>query len=197
MPIRVKSMKLYKYRDTANIKYLLDIVINNRLYASSYNRLSDPMQGGNASQAIRLNSDSRELIRNSEDRYGICTLYEDPQHSLLWAHYADDHRGVAIGVTVDDPQCTLREVAYSDDEPASDSAAPDTEASVINLLSHKEMLWNYEREHRAFVKQKKFVDVKVHEVIFGSRVQSREKDFLTKMIQRINPDIEIKDAVNS
>jgi len=192
-------MKLYKYRDTSNIKHLLDIVINNRLYASSYNSLSDPMQGGNASQSIRLNSDSRELIRSSEDRYGICTLYEDPQHNLLWTKYGDDHQGVAIGVTVDDPECTLREVAYSDDELGSDSSGleANTAASVIDLLSHKESLWDYEREHRAFVKQKKFVGVKVHEVIFGSKVKSREKDFLAKMIHQINPDIEIRDAVNS
>ena len=35
----------FKYRDISNLRYFLDILLYNRLYAAKYNELNDPMEG--------------------------------------------------------------------------------------------------------------------------------------------------------
>lgn len=35
----------YKFRSLQNLKRFIDIILNERLYASRYNELNDPMEG--------------------------------------------------------------------------------------------------------------------------------------------------------
>ena len=39
------SQVLYKYRSLANWKFVLDILVNGRLYAAPFSELNDPMEG--------------------------------------------------------------------------------------------------------------------------------------------------------
>ncbi|MFC1546012.1 DUF2971 domain-containing protein [Pseudomonadota bacterium] len=189
-------MKLYKYRDTSNIKFLLDILVNKRLHAASYQKMKNPMEEHYLDQSAKLNPEFRAALHREKDHYGICSLYKEPHNHLLWSHYADDHRGLAFGVTVDDPDCMLREVKYSDMSAISSLTTDHPADATIQMLSHKLDIWDYEKEHRAFVKQKQYVGVKVHEVIFGRRADAREKSFLTKMIKKVSLDIEVKDELD-
>jgi len=36
---------LYKYKTIGSFRFLLDIIVNQRLYAAKYNKLNDPMEG--------------------------------------------------------------------------------------------------------------------------------------------------------
>ena len=38
-------MKLYKFRSMSNMEYILDILINERLYCAPYEQLNDPFEG--------------------------------------------------------------------------------------------------------------------------------------------------------
>lgn len=189
-------MKLYKYRDTANIKFLLDIFLNNRLYAATYREMNDPMEGHYLYRSGKLNPEFKAALRGEKDRYGICSLSEDPCNRLLWDQYADGHKGVAIGVTVTDPGSDTRKMKYTGLNEFANRRSHQPDEVAIQVLSHKLEIWDYEKEHRAFVKHKAYIDVKVHEVIFGRRVEQQEKDFLTKMIRAISPDVKVKDELN-
>ena len=37
--------KLYKYKSLKNFEHIVDIIFNNRFYASQYDKLNDPMEG--------------------------------------------------------------------------------------------------------------------------------------------------------
>lgn len=40
-----KEQILYKYRAFSNFENLVDIIVNSRLYAASYDKMNDPMEG--------------------------------------------------------------------------------------------------------------------------------------------------------
>ena len=40
-----KPEYFYKFRSLSNLRYFLDIILNNRLFASTFQNLDDPMEG--------------------------------------------------------------------------------------------------------------------------------------------------------
>ncbi|MET0625648.1 MAG: DUF2971 domain-containing protein [Pyrinomonadaceae bacterium] len=97
----------------------------------------------------------REAIyRAFNDNVGILSLSEIPDHELMWAHYADTHRGLVLCFderhtffnrrrSENDEFYFVRRVRYSDD-PAVSLATIDGDA----LLVTKGIKWSYEREWR-------------------------------------------------
>ncbi len=100
----------------------------------------------------------REAIyRAFNDSVGILSLSEIPDHELMWAHYADTHRGLVLCFdeqhnffnrrrSENDEFYFVRKVRYSD-SPADSLATIDGDA----LLVTKGTKWSYEREWRMLV----------------------------------------------
>ena len=87
----------YKFRSLQNLKRFIDIVLNERLYASRCDELNDSMEG-----VYLTNPSSRNIIRLlriGKYKTRICSLSEDYKHTLLWSHYADSHKGCCIEVS--------------------------------------------------------------------------------------------------
>src|SRR5262249_6438004 len=88
----------YKYRSLENWHFLLDIFLNKRLYAARFKSLNDPMEG----QYYYVNGRARGLVRSAiaarREQWNICSLTPHARSSLMWAYYANGHRGIAIGV---------------------------------------------------------------------------------------------------
>ena len=64
----------------------------------------------------------------------------------------------------------------------------------MDVLSHKLDVWEYEAEERLFIKNKQYVDVDIKQIICGSRMSNQDKGFITDLIEKINPTIEIINA---
>ncbi len=176
------KLTLYKFRSLNNIKYLLDILLNNRLYAARYNELNDPMEGH-----YLTNSRNKNIINQLRERKlqtRVCSLTKNFNHTLLWSHYADGHCGCAIEVSV--PYSKIREISYSEE-------LQFIEAPVCpeDLLSIKSRVWQYENEYRIF-STKPFISVKINRVIFGIRVSKEDFQFYQKLIKAINPSIDVE-----
>jgi hypothetical protein len=100
----------------------------------------------------------REAIYHAfKDNVGILSLSEIPDHELMWAHYADTHRGFVLCFdeqhsffnrrrSENDEFYFVRKVHYSDD-PAVSLATIDGDA----LLVTKGTKWSYEKEWRMLV----------------------------------------------
>jgi len=100
----------------------------------------------------------REAIYHAfNDNVGILSLSEIPDHELMWAHYADTHRGLVLCFderhnffnrrrSENDEFYFVRTVHYSDG-PATSLANVDGDA----LLVTKGTKWSYEREWRMLV----------------------------------------------
>jgi hypothetical protein len=101
-------------------------------------------------------------------RFGILSLAEPPDCILMWAHYADAHRGIVLEFdsehpffdqreSADDAIRFLRKVTYSSDRPSFTMYDPSVEPRVLleklvaAFFLTKAANWSYEREWRMIV----------------------------------------------
>lgn len=110
----------------------------------------------------------------------------------MWAHYADGHKGVAIGVDIDPAMYTVHPIQY--DGLHRVGRHNYHAGSAVDILSRKLDFWRYEAEERVFTENKLYVRVKVRQIICGSRMSHRDKGFITHLVKKINPEIDIIDA---
>lgn len=180
---------LYKYRSLNEFKYFVDIILLNRLFAAEYNQLNDPMEG----QFYYLAGELERSIRNKllEDKGGlkVCSLSKVNDNHLMWSHYADGHKGVAIGVRIDDQAYQVRNINYHGLAYIRQENL--TEQTAIDILSCKLEVWNYEQEVRVFIRNKKFFDVEVIELITGLRMSHQDFSLVRQLVDSINPGIRI------
>lgn len=95
-------------------------------------------------------------LANTVEKIAILSLAKNPDNILMWAHYADSHRGFVVGFEMDDKSIgprvdekrrDLREVTYSIDRPRQESP---NECTARELFCTKSPDWTYEAEWRLF-----------------------------------------------
>ncbi|WP_206675251.1 DUF2971 domain-containing protein [Mariprofundus sp. NF] len=183
---------LYKYRGIKEFRYFVDIVLNKRFYAAPYFDLNDPMEGHYLYNSGELDSDVRDLIKSQKEKLRICSLSKVADNELMWSHYAEGHRGVAIGVTVNESKHAVVPVDY--DGPLQIERVGIHNATAQEILSHKLKVWSYEEEVRVFIRNKQYVDVKVEEVLLGRSMSKQDIGFIKKLIASVDESIEVKGA---
>ena len=188
-------MLLYKYRGIKGFRFFTDIILKQRLYAAPYFDLNDPMEGRYLYSQVggSIDEDMRRLLKGEKEKIRICSLSRDPNNELMWSHYAEGHKGVAIGVEVNRKNYEVRPIQY--DGLHQVGLHNFHNGSAIDVLSHKLDVWRYEEEERVFVvNNKQYVNVEVKQVICGSRMSTQDKGFITDLIERLDPNIEIINA---
>lgn len=173
----------YKFRGLRDLKRFIDIILNKRLYASRYSELNDPMEGVYLTEP--LNSNIIRLLKEEKYRTRICSVSKDYKHTLLWTHYADGHKGCCIEVSVPDERVRPEDINYVRELPFIND-----QRQGKDMLIHKSTVWEYEEEVR-FFSIKRFLNVKVHRVIFGIKITNEDYNFYEKLIRSIDSDIEI------
>ena len=182
---------LYKYRGIKDFRFFVDIVLKKRLYASSYSDLNDPMEGRYKYKSDALDSDVIDLIERQKEKLRICSLSVIPDNELMWSHYAEGHRGVVIGVNVDNSKYKVIPIEYH-------SGLKEVGLMDINnytardIFSHKLDFWEYEKEVRVFVEGAYYVDVLVEKIIAGRSMSNQDFGFITELVAKIDNDIKIE-----
>ncbi|KPZ70329.1 hypothetical protein AN944_02401 [Shewanella sp. P1-14-1] len=186
-------MIYYKYRSLDKIKFLLDIFLNQRLYAAPYTSMNDPMEGHYFHRSGKLSPEFKSALKGKKDSYGIVSLSEVNDNALMWAHYANGHNGIAIGIEISSPNYEIVPIKYDGLSHLTQKFEHEPAEAAKRILSHKLEIWDYEKEHRVFVQHEKFVPVKIKEVIFGRRVSPHDKEFFEKLIKKLcGSEIQIK-----
>ena len=173
----------YKFRSLNNIRYFLDILVNNRLYAARYDELNDPMEG-----AYLINGYNENIIRLLKTRKykpRVCSLSKNYIHALLWTHYAEGHKGCCIEI-IPKNWDTLEPINYVDNLPIVNN---DTEGR--ELLSYKSKLWKYEEEVRLFNKSS-YCKVYISQILFGYKISNTDYRFYERLIHSINQSIVVR-----
>ncbi|WP_249370579.1 DUF2971 domain-containing protein [Vibrio sp. 11-4(1)] len=147
--------------------------MNGRLYAAPYTDMNDPMEGHYFQRSGRLSSEFKSALKGEKRSYGIVSLSEIADNTLMWAHYANGHNGIAIGVEIDSDTYDIRKIEY------------DGLSQLTQSFSHKLEVWDYEKEYRVFVQHEKYVNVKIKEVIFERRVEHSEREFFEKLFTKL------------
>ena len=182
---------IYKYRSLENFKNFVDILINNRLYASNYKSMNDPMEGHYYYSEGVLKENIRNKIFEEKNAQKFCCLAKNSIHTLMWSHYANGHKGVAIGVKIDKKKYTVKEIEYFNDLTLIDRYDSMT---AKEILSRKLIEWEYEQEVRVFLNNStnNFIDIEIVEIILGININDEDENLIRKLIEKINPKIQIK-----
>ena len=96
------------------------------------------------------------LLSDFNPKWGIICFSEEVYDPVLWSHYADSHRGIALGFDVVLDDC-LWPMCYPDERPTFDvknfPSMTEAEAKkmIRRILSAKAPNWSYEKEQRVFV----------------------------------------------
>ena len=96
------------------------------------------------------------LVDDFDPKIGIVCFSEEIADPVIWSHYADSHRGIALGFDVyrDD---SLWPMEYPEERPTFDvknfpgMTTEEAKKMVYRILAAKAPSWRYEREHRVFV----------------------------------------------
>lgn len=193
----------YKYRSLDDLERILDIIVNNRLYAAVYKDLNDPMEGKFNKDGLDRNDFSE--IYSHLKRTRICSLLKKQQEQffpddyLMWSHYANSHSGCCVELNITKQHnkgWDLLEVSYQDELPKVEGAITDR---IRGILSVKTSLWKNEHEVRAikiydenkFSTNSPFYHIKIMAIYFGCKVSKEKCDFYKKIISSINRNIKI------
>ncbi|MES0202792.1 DUF2971 domain-containing protein [Mesorhizobium sp. LNHC209A00] len=158
---------LYRYRSLRRIgkpdKEVLDrelrSIEQSSLWCSDFDNMNDPMEGAfEPSAAVKENRRYAELaqtIRDGKLGYGMCAFSEAKDIELMWAHYADEFRGVCVSYSFRSLRYGLgsdksfTRLCYSDSPPrVVNTTGPQND--ILRILSTKHYRWQYEREWRLF-----------------------------------------------
>src|SRR5437588_8200745 len=90
---------------------------------------------------------------------GILSFSDTTEESVLWSHYADQHRGVAFEVQFKIGPDSLFKMQYTNERPVIDlnkiQNPEGLNAYLLpilhQLISQKSPGWSYEREYRVFL----------------------------------------------
>src|SRR5258708_7001119 len=149
---------------------------------------------------------SREISRISPDaswrysRYVIIPFIEVHDNELMWAHYADQYRGICIAYSfaklLDDlgDDVSFVRMFYNEIVPIVRPSRQEPNDVAKMVLSYKNYRWLYEREWRMFSSQGKadYSDKScATRVYLGSRIAEDKREKIIKAMNSL--DIETYD----
>ncbi|MFM0715936.1 DUF2971 domain-containing protein [Paraburkholderia strydomiana] len=93
-------------------------------------------------------------VRAIDDQYRLYCLLPDPIHPLMWAHYGDSHRGVALEFDTNADQVLWAyRVHYRDVYPTIRMYEDDDNANLVPIFT-KSDVWGYENEYRLIAEER-------------------------------------------
>lgn len=212
-------MTVFKYRGASKetFQYTLDGLINDYFWAAEKSTLNDPYEGfvdsetmiNQINQAVNLFFKNNKSIQNAlvnaqnvlsgflsfTDSAGILSLSKDPLNELLWAHYANEHRGFCIEY---DRRYLTRfyrnefmfDVDYKENPSSISASNFGIEMEKTNLIKKvigtKSTKWKYEQEVRLVTSKfgKHQYDYRaVKSIYFGLRMSEDQKQKIMISLQ--------------
>ncbi|WP_321517467.1 DUF2971 domain-containing protein [uncultured Bacteroides sp.] len=152
--------------------------------------MNDPNEGMYYYDPLKYYKEINSAIRKEQNSLRICSLSKTLHNILLWSHYADGHKGVAIGLELK-PKDTAYPLKYD----STNLSVEQYRKSITAMknLKNKHKDWKYEREVRVFTQRKKFVGIKIKIIVLGVKIEKEDKDTLKKLITNIDKDIIVVD----
>ena len=192
-------MKLYKMRSLNNFEFVVDLILNERLYCAHYSSLDDPFEGiylsvthlpplllqKKGTQRVSLDNPSR--LYEQEKFCRICSLSGSFEDLRLWSQYAEGHKGIAIEIDFKGHETDVVPVRYLEELKKYSNTvlgAPFPE----EVLSQKTIHWVHEREFRILQSDEYYpVKNRITAIYLGQRVSENHKALLEKLVPKDIP----------
>lgn len=196
-------MRLYRF---LGAEYGLRSIVERRIRIGRIEELNDDFEFIGVALSEKADRIAlREMRRHISKKNGVICMSKDWDSPLMWAHYADSHKGIVLGFDV--PDKAFYKVNYVNKRPTlADmglSVLDDITPNDIKRLTRtKAEGWTYEQEYRAFVALEDGFEVnggthyftpfsenmKLREVIVGSRYQGTR----TEMVAAVSdPSVDV------
>lgn len=190
LKIYAKPQSLYRYRPLGiHATRELEAVLMGYIYCPAFSAMNDPMEGTyRLSKRLSLDTGGEKSparVQDALNKMGIASMSEVSDHEPMWAHYADQFKGMCIRYSLNrllkglGPEIALTRMMYSEREPV----LLDDRSNAIDrarlCLSSKTVRWASEREWRLFkVEQGRanYEDLNtVTKIFLGSRVSEADE----------------------
>lgn len=168
----------------------------------------------------RFLEDVKLIQSNFRNAAVFCTT-RSYKNKLMWAHYAEQHRGVVLGFSPDYENDSflrlLRPISYSNNRPqfmksvldlslgGSKPTAEELERLWYELLYTKSPEWSYEEETRVVIPNEvpvgqsatflKYQARELSHLFLGCRMSDTSRNQIIDMARALNPHVEISLAV--
>lgn len=199
MSAQIKSYadpeKLYRYRPLKKPDQEILAIENAYVWCAAYSTLNDPMEGAySSSEPLKKSADYKQVrreIRNKKSVIGISSFSESHDLELMWAHYADQFRGICIEYNMYDLLRKLPDGAefvrmhYDEKGPIVRRSKKPVEELAKKVFSVKSYRWQYEREWRLFdqLGAVSYQSAKcVTKVYLGSRISNKNRGAVTRVL---------------
>lgn len=186
-----KPSSLYRYRPLGEkAERELQALLDGYIYCSAFSEMNDPMEGiyrTSARFSENPNSEkSRARVQDGLQNMGIASMSEVHDHEPMWAHYADQFKGMCIQYSLNrllkrlDSEIAITRMMYSEKEPVLlDDKSNSTDKARL-CLSSKTVRWASEREWRIFKAVQGRAEYKnlktVTRIYLGSRVAPSDEE---------------------
>jgi hypothetical protein len=158
--------------------------------------MNDPMEGEHSlSRMLRDSGEAKTVarkFRKSMAKIGIASFSEIYDHELMWAHYADQFRGICIAYhflrlrqSLPDGVEFVR-MYYNEKNPTVGRTRKTADQIARRVLSYKNHRWLYEREWRMFGPQGKVKYSKATctpRVYMGYRIDPHERQKIERALR--------------
>jgi len=195
----VEPSRLYRYRSLDEFNRELDAIETGYLFCAAFTTLNDPMEGNFSSSRNLRKSENyhavREAILSNKSRIGMCSFSEVHNHELMWAHYADQFRGICVGYNFSKLRRHLPEglsfvrMFYNETEPVIHRSKKSIDDQARMILSYKSYKWLYEREWRMFAPLGPALygnTASVTSIYLGSRITANHRAEMMNRLRRLN-----------
>lgn len=189
----------YKSLSGTSFRYFVQMLLDEKIYASSFDQLNDPMEGAFLSDDS-LSEEIRNTINAKHTRRIVSLVKKEhderPANMLMWCHYSDEHRGCCVEFHFQEQEDEehVHEVSYIDSIHENNQGDNDSD----NILTRKFYDWAYEHEVR-YLGSKDFVPIKFDKIYLGMRIDNLYKDegkpneeFFKNLITRLCPNVPVE-----
>jgi hypothetical protein len=188
-------MRIYKFYPA---RWGREALSKRRLKVSPIDELNDPFEYLSLDLGDKSVRAWATLFRQkvSQDK-GIISFSKNWHQPLMWAHYAESHRGLALGFDV--PDSLLFKINYVENRIKPDSdidrGSDAMQRLIQKLLTTKHTEWSYEDEYRLVQKLENCVSegdkffaafnekTVLKEVILGARYETSNSDQLSSELK--------------
>lgn len=187
---------LYRYRSLENMDREIEALKEKYIYCGEYFNLNDPMEGlFDLSRRLAATPTSRAIKKAIVDMsadVGIGSFCEANDSELMWAHYANQFKGICISYDFRRLIAELPDDAfftrmhYTERVPTVGISKRDPDFLAKRVLSYKNYRWGYEREWRIFAPKGKvpYTSHKsVRRVYLGARISSTDQTRLERFLK--------------
>ena len=211
-------MIVYKYRG-GNFERDLDSLVNNFYWAPKFENLNDPCETlintdpfkiqskafaklfgkEKSTQFLEVEKALHNLFEVKKKGIGIYSLSKTFKDELLWAHYADSHKGFCIEYELDLLANSYKSfetfsfpVIYTKKPPEyniRDINKTSSDKIVQKLAGYKSKRWNYEQEHRivtGFYGEHPYDPICLKSIYFGLNMKESEKEIMIEKLKGRN-----------